>query len=60
MHEDADLYESHEREDSFVSLARKFAEDNNFEHFAEGFPADEWIETETADEKHLEHLEKTE
>ena len=47
-YEDADLYESHEVEDSFVSLARKFAEDNNLMYFAEGFPA-EWIETETTD-----------
>ena len=38
----------HEVEDSFVSLARKFAEDNNLMYFAEGFPA-EWIETETTD-----------
>jgi hypothetical protein len=47
-HEDADLYESHEREDSFVSLARKFAIDNCLMYFSEGFPA-EWIETETTD-----------
>ena len=47
-YEDADLYESHKVEDSFVSLARKFAEDNNLMYFAEGFPA-EWIETETID-----------
>jgi len=47
-YEDADLYESHEVEDSFVSLARKFAEDNNLMYFPNGFPA-EWIETETAD-----------
>lgn len=47
-HKDADLYESHEREDSFVSLARKFAVDNCLMYFAEGFPA-EWIETETTD-----------
>ena len=47
-YEDADLYESHEREDSFVSLARKFAVDNYLMYFAEGFPA-EWIETETTD-----------
>ena len=37
-HEDADLYESHDREDSFVSLARKFAEDNAVLYFPEGFP----------------------
>jgi len=47
-YKDADLYESHEREDSFVSLARKFAVDNYLMYFAEGFPA-EWIETETTD-----------
>lgn len=47
-YEDADLYESHQVEDSFVSLARKFANDNALMYFAEGFPA-EWIETETID-----------
>ena len=47
-HEDADLYESHEVEDSFVSLARRFANDNALMYFPNGFPA-EWIETETAD-----------
>jgi hypothetical protein len=47
-YEDADLYESHEREDSFVSLARKFANDNSLMYFPDGFPA-EWIETETID-----------
>ena len=36
-HEDADLYESHEREDSFVSLARKFANDNALMYFPSGF-----------------------
>jgi hypothetical protein len=41
-HEDADLYESHDREDSFVSLAKKFAEDNCLMYFPEGFPS-EWI-----------------
>ena len=44
-YQDADLYESHEREDSFVSFARKFAEDNNLMYFPEGYPA-EWIEQE--------------
>ena len=38
-HEDADLYESHDREDSFVSLARKFAKDNDLMFFPEGFPS---------------------
>ena len=47
-YEDADLYESHEVEDSFVSLARKFAEDNNLMYFPDGFPA-EWIEQEIID-----------
>jgi hypothetical protein len=47
-YEDADLYESYEVEDSFVSLAFKFAKDNNLMYFSQGFPA-EWIETETAD-----------
>lgn len=47
---DSDLYESHKREDSFVSLAKKFAEDNNLMYFPDGFPA-EWIETETIDGK---------
>lgn len=47
-YKDADLYESHEVEDSFVSLAFKFAKDNNLMYFSQGFPA-EWIETETTD-----------
>ena len=47
-HEDADLYESHEVEDSFVSLAREFAVNNKLMYFPDGFPA-EWIETETID-----------
>ena len=55
-YEDADLYESHKVEDSFVSLARKFAKDNNLMYFAEGFPA-EWIETETIEgEKSWNHF----
>lgn len=49
-YQDADLYESHEREDSFVSFARKFAEDNNLMYFPEGYPA-EWIEQEIIDGK---------
>ena len=49
-YQDADLYESHERKDSFVSFARKFAEDNNLMYFPDGFPA-EWIEAETIDGK---------
>ena len=47
---DADLYESHEVEDSFVSLARKFANENAFMYFPDGFPA-EWIEQEIIDGK---------
>ena len=55
-YKDADLYESHEVEDSFVSLARKFAEDNNIMYFPEGFPA-EWIEQEIIDgKKHWNHF----
>ena len=42
-YEDADLYESHEREDSFVSLARKFANDNSLMYFPNGFTP-EWYE----------------
>jgi len=54
-YKDADLYESHEVEDSFVSLARKFANDNALMYFSEGFPA-EWIEQEIIDgEKHWNH-----
>jgi len=54
-YQDADLYESHEVEDSFVSLARKFANDNALMYFPDGFPA-EWIEQETIDgEKNWNH-----
>jgi hypothetical protein len=54
-YEDADLYESHEIEDSFVSLARKFANDNALMYFPNGFPA-EWIEQEIIDgEKNWNH-----
>ena len=49
-YQDADLYESHEREDSFVSLARKFANNNALMYFPDGFPA-EWIEEEIIDGK---------
>ncbi len=49
-YEDANLYESHEVEDSFVSLARKFANDNALMYFPDGFPA-EWIEQEIIDGK---------
>ena len=47
-YEDADIYESHKREDSFVSLANEFAKDNWLHYYSEGFPS-EWIETETID-----------
>ena len=49
-YKDADLYESHEREDSFASLAFKFASDNYLMYFSQGFPA-EWIEQEIIDGK---------
>ena len=42
-HKDADLYESHEREDSFVSLAYDFAKANNLKYFPCGFTP-EWYE----------------
>jgi hypothetical protein len=42
-YEDADLYDSHDRKDSFVSLARKFANDNALMYFPRGYPA-EWYE----------------
>ena len=42
-YEDANLYESYKVEDSFVSLALKFAKDNYLMYFSEGFPA-EWYE----------------
>tara|TARA_B100000401_G_scaffold323434_1_gene224095 strand:- start:2718 stop:3311 length:594 start_codon:yes stop_codon:yes gene_type:complete len=55
-YEDADLYESHSLQDSFVSLAREFAKDNWLHYYSEGFPS-EWIETETIDgEKHWNHF----
>jgi len=54
-YKDASLYESHKRDDSFVSLADKFARDNYLMYFSEGFPA-EWIEQEIIDgEKHWNH-----
>ena len=55
-YKDVDLYDSHKRDDSFVSLANEFAKDNWLMYFAEGFPA-EWIETETIDgEKNWNHF----
>ena len=54
--EDWKLYECHDTEDSFVSLARKFAEDNKLMYFPDGFPG-EWIEQEIIDgEKHWNHF----
>ena len=53
---DSNYYECHKTEGSFVSLARKFAEDNNLMYFPDGFPA-EWIEQETIDgEKKWNHF----
>ena len=49
-YKDADLYESHSLQGSFVSLAREFAIDNWLLYFPHGFPA-EWIETQTTDGK---------
>jgi len=49
-YKDADLYESYEVEDSYVSFARKFANDNALMYFPDGFPA-EWIEQEIIDGK---------
>jgi hypothetical protein len=55
-HDDADLYESHQRDDSFVSLANEFAKDNWLHYYSEGFPS-EWIESETINgEKHWNHF----
>ena len=55
-HDDWKLYECHETEGSFVSLAKKFAEDNAVMYFAEGYPA-EWIEQEIIDgNKHWNHF----
>jgi hypothetical protein len=54
-YEDADLYESHKVDDSFVSLANEFAKDNWLHYYSEGFPA-EWIEQEIIDgEKNWNH-----
>ena len=55
-YQDADLYESHQVEDSFVSLAREFANNNKLMYFPDGFPA-EWIEQEIIDgEKNWNHF----
>ena len=42
-HQDADLYESYELEDSFVSIAYDFAKANNLKYFPCGFTP-EWYE----------------
>ena len=47
-YEDADLYESHKRDDSFVSLANEFAKDNWLLYFPHGFPA-KWMEKDEND-----------
>ena len=47
-YEDADLYESHKRDDSFVSLANEFAKDNWLHYYSQGFPA-EWMEKDEND-----------
>jgi len=53
---DSNYYECHKTEGSFVSLAMKFAEDNNLMYFPDGFPA-EWIEQEIIDgEKNWNHF----
>ena len=54
-YKDVDLYDSHKRDDSFVSLANKFAKDNWLHYYSQGFPA-EWIEEEIIDgEKNWNH-----
>ena len=47
-YDDADLYESHKRDDSFVSLANEFAKDNWLHYYSAGFPA-EWMEKDEND-----------
>ena len=47
-YEDDDLYESYKRNDSFVSLAKKFAKDNNLTFFPNGFPSS-WIKQQDDD-----------
>ena len=47
-YDDADLYESHKRDDSFVSLANEFAMDNWLHYYSAGFPA-EWMEKDEND-----------
>jgi vacuolar-type H+-ATPase catalytic subunit A/Vma1 len=53
---DANNYECHETEGSFVSLAREFAHNNKLMYFPDGFPT-EWIEQKIIDgEKHWNHF----
>lgn len=47
-YEDADLYESHSLQDSFVSLANEFAKDNWLHYYSQGFPA-KWMEKDEND-----------
>ena len=53
-YEDADLYESHQREDSFVSLARKFANDNALMYFPCGFTPEWYSKNEEGKYEHFE------
>ena len=52
-HEDADLYESHEREDSFVSIAYQFAKDNNLMYFPCGFTPEWYSKNEEGKYEHF-------
>jgi hypothetical protein len=55
-YDDANYFECHKTEYSFVWIARKFAQENNLMYFPEGFPA-EWIEQEIIDgEKNWNHF----
>jgi len=55
-YEDANYYECHKTEGSFVSVAQKFALDYNLMYFPFGFPS-EWIEQEIIDgEKNWNHF----
>ena len=52
-YKDADLYESHDREDSFVSLARKFANDNALMYFPCGFTPEWYSKNEEGKYEHF-------
>ena len=55
-YEDANDYECHATEHSFVWIANKFANDHSLKYFPDGFPA-EWIEQEIINgEKHWNHF----